>query len=162
MTRCILYLDYKKHVKVMCFSAGWEGGNGIKIGWGRAPYRCPWGPAPDECRVGIPPIGRRLLPSSLGSCVGKACGRACGPVVTPEDGSVPAGVRAPVPHLGAAVRACVLVCVRVWGGVRKSRYDAFWDFSDSLVCAESGQRGRLKFLHNSPMLLGIFKIKGTA
>ena len=52
---------------------------------------------------------------------------------------------------------CVLVCVRVWGGVRKSRYDAFWDFSDSLVCAESGQCGHPKFLHDSPVLLGAFK-----
>ena len=46
----------------MCFSAGWEGGNGIKIGWGRAPYRCPWGPAPDECRVGVPAIRGHMAP----------------------------------------------------------------------------------------------------
>ena len=109
--------------------------------------------------MGIPPIGRRLLPSSLGSCVGKACGRACGPVVTPEDGSVPAGVRAPVPHLGATVRACVLVCVCVRGGVCKPRYDASWDFPASLVYAEFGQRGRPKILHDFPVLLSVFNKK---
>jgi len=45
-------------------------------------------------------------------------GRASGPVATPEDGRLPAGVRAPAPHLGVetlcvcdGMCACVWVCV---------------------------------------------------
>ena len=64
-----------------------------------------------------------------------------------------------VPHRVLRWCACVLVCVRVWGGVCKSRYDAFWDFSDSLVCAESGQRRRPKFLMTSQCSLVLSKKK---
>ena len=68
--------------------------------------------------------------------------------VRPGVNSIP-GNRNPRASPGTEV---VYVCAGVWGGVRKPRYDAFWDFSDSLVCAESGQHGRLKFLHDSPVL----------
>ena len=55
--------------------------------------------------------------------------------------------------------AWVCVCVRV---VWVPQYGAFRDYSDSLVCVESGQRGRLKFLDDSPMLLGAFKKNNTS
>ena len=79
-------------------------------------------------------------------------------MATPEDGRLPAGVRAPAPHLGAET---VCVCAGVCVGVRKSRYGAFRDYSGSLVCVESGQRGRPKILHDSPVLLGAFKKKSV-
>ena len=74
-------------------------------------------------------------------------GWASGPAVTPRGWELAGGGSNPRPHLGT--EACVVVCV--------SRYNAFWDFSVSFVCAESGQRGRPEILHDSQVLLGAFK-----
>ena len=78
--------------------------------------------------------------------------RKGGAVATPEDGRLPAGVRATALHLGAET-VCVLACVRGCG-VRKPRYSAFRDYSSRFVCVESGQRGRPKSYMTPPVLLG--------
>jgi len=77
-----------------------------------------------------------------------------------------AGVEAADPRSSVAQRGfshwCwgVCVCVHVWVRVVwVPRYGVSRDYSGSLVCVESGQRRRLKILHDSPMLLGAFKKK---
>jgi len=72
---------------------------------------------------------------------------------------LPTRVRASL-NAGFPTGAEACVCVHVWVRVVwVPRYGVSRDYSGSLVCVESGQRGRLKILHDSPMLLGAFKKK---
>ena len=81
------------------------------------------------------------------------CGWASGPMVTPEDGSVPAGLQAPVPHLGAAVRACVLVCAVVCVSLGMTRSEISETVSSALSPVSVGAQKS----YMTPALLGALK-----